>query len=920
MTDQEQPRRFWWLEIGCLLLVIAAALHSSNRSIGGGDTWVAMANGRYTMGPWAKNDPGRTWQMEFLDLFGMHLTQKDYMGAKTRDYVPGDKEKIGWVNQNWLTHVQFFLMREHWGENSIVLFKFLQSIATALLAYWTARLLGAHPALAAAAVAFGMLLSRSFNDLRPNQSTIFYAAAMLTVLAYWRQSRKPAVMLWLIPILLLWTNIHGGFIYAIMIFAVMLAGHFIPYFLRRYSVIAVILGFLACLVLLFQAAVIPKDKLESLAEVYQNWRIAACLAVAGIVIVLILLFARLGRLRDYSYVTVSRRHLCWLLSGGAMTILIPGLCSPFGWENVVHPLLVAIGKEGAKWRNVVEWRPIWDPDGFGNNYPYCWFLGIFAVLAFAWMILFLRRPQETLGRRRRGGEEPPAFWWPQLDLAFIGVIVITMIMSIKSRRFIFLGGVILAPFMAQLASDIGKMIYLKLRQRHQQELALTPLPQGLRTFLATIVWIAAAAIAVVFAACMHDVYYRPAADGLNLSVFRRMVGIPAQPVEAIKFFDLNKLEGVVFNEWVNGGFITFFQTPQPENGQVLCKVHMDGRAQAAYDLDHFLRWNLLKVALPRGNPDVRNKLFDLGRQFSIDSQDPLFYRKLIDIAYQNQALARQLEQMAGYDPKLYCEFQRRQLQALITKWGFKADDPDLYHKLVARALAGFKAYPLDDIDNRLKDYKSLAVLAPADAALYDAFLQAEDITVVLLDEKKGSSYSTVELLNNLPNWRLYYLDDRNCIYIRGDGVHNQALWNAPDNAVYADETARLISQGVMKCFNVDPVVNRQGLQLLFQADFDGYIPRVYDTAFETGLRLGMVKETQAYFEKRRDKFKQRLDAGEPLGRSDTFANLLHSAMVLERLAQLQRDSARAKLYRDEFNTYKNAHETFMNSLKEGLLW
>ena len=228
----KSKNRLLWL--GCLVLVIVAALQSANRSVGGGDTWVAMANGRYTMGPWAAEQENRTVQMKVLDWFGIHMTKQDYMGAMTRDYIPGDETEFGWVNQNWLTHVMFYNMREAWGENSIVVYKLIQAILTALFAFWAARKLGAHPILAAATVVFGMLLSRSFIDLRPNQSTIFYAAAMMLVLAHWIKGR-PRAILWLIPIMIMWSNVHGGFIYALMVLAVVLAGHAVQNYLPRYG-------------------------------------------------------------------------------------------------------------------------------------------------------------------------------------------------------------------------------------------------------------------------------------------------------------------------------------------------------------------------------------------------------------------------------------------------------------------------------------------------------------------------------------------------------------------------------------------------------------------------------------------------------------------------------------------------------------
>ncbi|MCK4628387.1 MAG: hypothetical protein KAT56_05250, partial [Sedimentisphaerales bacterium] len=97
-----------WVWVGCVLLVIAAGLHSADEIVGGGDTWVAMECGRFTVGPWAMNHPGRTWQMRLLDKFGIHITNKDPYSAASRSYIPGDHENFGWVNQNWLTHVIFY--------------------------------------------------------------------------------------------------------------------------------------------------------------------------------------------------------------------------------------------------------------------------------------------------------------------------------------------------------------------------------------------------------------------------------------------------------------------------------------------------------------------------------------------------------------------------------------------------------------------------------------------------------------------------------------------------------------------------------------------------------------------------------------------------------------------------------------------
>jgi hypothetical protein len=101
--------------------------------------------------------------------------------------------------------------------------------------------------------------------------------------------------------------------------------------------------------------------------------------------------------------------------------------------------------------------------------------------------------------------------------------------------------------------------------------------------------LAAAVLTGVFVAAVRDIYYRPPLDGQAYSVFRRMVGIGDQPVAAMQFLRANQPSGVVFNEWTHGGFVAFHQAPDPTTGSPPCKLFMDGRAQAAYDLGQYER-------------------------------------------------------------------------------------------------------------------------------------------------------------------------------------------------------------------------------------------------------------------------------------------------------------------------------------------
>ena len=522
-----------WIWLGCVLFVIAAALHSADESIGGGDTWVALACGRYQLGDWPRGpvqQSDRSWQMRLLDKFAVHITWHDPFGARTRPYNPQNKEDVGWVNQNWLTHTLFYQMKTAWGENSIVVYKFVQAVLTALFTYGAARALGAHPLLSAGAAAFGILLSRSFVDLRPNVSSILFAAIMIMLLAYWKKGSSWALA-GMFPVMVIWANVHGGFIYAIMIFALMLA-----------------------------------------ANLFQKF---------------------LGSLHLQSVFQVRIRDVMFLAAAAGMVLITPAVFSPFGFENLAHPFIIAAGAEGKLWREVIEWRPIWDTSGFGHAAPYVWFLSILGAVFLTWWVLFFCKPHLPQARGRRHRKVVEQIPWPKIDLAQLAVMGITFYMSVQSRRFIFLGGVVLSPYLAAHLQEIANMLQILRAHKQKLPLQLNPLPRIFAWLALAASLIATAIMGWVFYHSVCEIYYT--GDAKEMSMFRKMVGITDQPVEAVKYFDALKLKGLVFNEWTQGGFVAFGQTPDPQTGEPPCKVFMDGRAQAAYTLQHYQHWKLLNA-------------------------------------------------------------------------------------------------------------------------------------------------------------------------------------------------------------------------------------------------------------------------------------------------------------------------------------
>ena len=595
-----------WIWIGCIVLVLVAALHSASKSVGGGDTWVAMACGRFTLGSWAKEHTDRTWQMKVLDWFGIHTTWHDPFGARTRRYNPDNKEEIGWVNQNWLTQVLFYKMKTSFdgdpyqpqkGEILIVIYKFVQAILTALFVYWAARVLGAHPLLAASAVAFGMLLSRSFIDLRPNVSSIFFAAIMILLISYWKKGRHWALAA-MLPVMIFWSNVHGGFIYAIMIFGILLIGHVIQNYAGKANYAFLLLGLLVVIVLLLSGAetlqedwkdadqlcrdseniirergnILPKNDLEAIQRqvsffstkantlrAYQIAGVTSAFALLGIIVFSLL---RFSQIKPDSFYRAGKRGLKFIGAATGIVVLSPVIFSPFGLENLIHPLIIATGKEGKQWREVVEWKPIWDPQGFGNEGPYQIFLLLFALASVAWLILYFLKPRiPEVPLRRKKPKSMESFYWPKIDLAQIAVIAVTLTMSVKSRRFIFLGGVILAPFLAAMIQEIIHMVRILYYQRNTMPLQLMPMLKPMALICAVLTLVPTAIIGWEFHQYMDQTYHYKdvlfAKKEPLQTIFRRMVGISDQPVSAMQFFNQHQFQGVMYNEWTHGGFVSF---------------------------------------------------------------------------------------------------------------------------------------------------------------------------------------------------------------------------------------------------------------------------------------------------------------------------------------------------------------------------
>lgn len=173
-----------------LFLILVGGIWSASRCTSSGDLWVALGCGRYVL----------SHGVTSIDPFSFNSP-------------PGM-----WVNQNWLSHVLFTLLHRATGLTGLGIWKILVCMAIVGLAASTARRLGASMALSTLSAVAMALIGKSFFDIRPNMHTILLAAVLIRWLAglHDRSARKywPAVAL-----LVLWSNLHGGFLFGVVAMA-----------------------------------------------------------------------------------------------------------------------------------------------------------------------------------------------------------------------------------------------------------------------------------------------------------------------------------------------------------------------------------------------------------------------------------------------------------------------------------------------------------------------------------------------------------------------------------------------------------------------------------------------------------------------------------------------------------------------------
>lgn len=171
---------------------------------------------------------GSGWSVLLADGdTGWHIRTGQYIldtrSVPTQDLFSFSKAGQPWFAWEWLADVAFALLDRAWGLKGVVAFTGLTlSLAVTLLFRYT-RWRGANVLAALFATLLAAGASTVHYLARPHIFTLLGLTVTLWILE--RDQRRPTQAIWwLVPVMALWANLHGGFLAGMVCLALVAAG------------------------------------------------------------------------------------------------------------------------------------------------------------------------------------------------------------------------------------------------------------------------------------------------------------------------------------------------------------------------------------------------------------------------------------------------------------------------------------------------------------------------------------------------------------------------------------------------------------------------------------------------------------------------------------------------------------------------
>ena len=555
----------WPMIIGWAAMLIFA-FHACTHMVAAGDTWVAMACGRHfvnhgvdTVEPFSANSHKAGPTAEEIKTWPKWAqTITKIVGLETVRYW----HPTGWVNQNWLTHVIFYKLTTMLGSeqapyfDALILWKFAIYILAAVCLYVTMRIYGVNRAIAVVFVCFALFIGRSFFDVRPAGFSNLLVAVYMLVLALAVYRNKLYVWL-LVPLVVFWCNVHGGYVYAFIMLVPFVVWHAIMNLPRRWTIAAysilmwmalygmsnrflhheyltpvavwqdwafylvgiAVAGsilltwsrhgndqglvafhvtvscvlFLLLLIQFFPGVSYTLGGREQ--EVLSSYITTSLLSYVGVFAFAMVLGAVVGFLREKMVRTMTPRAILHTIGAGAAAFVAMVIFNPFHLTNLTHTFEISVSKHAERWRDVHEWHRAFDwSNPVGTAVPFLVMYILAWLILLAWVIVYVRMTRATVQPVKKRVKAPEeSYPWPKVDLAMLAIAAMTIYMAIRSRRFIPIAAFAACPVLALLVDHVIRGVATLVTFSPSKGLQAVALPEEARRYA-----IIAGAVAVAY--------------------------------------------------------------------------------------------------------------------------------------------------------------------------------------------------------------------------------------------------------------------------------------------------------------------------------------------------------------------------------------------------------------------------------------
>jgi hypothetical protein len=125
-------------------------------------------------------------------------------------YIP---TKELWVYHEWLTGVLFYPVYKWTGETGLQLLRYAIILMTVSLVFFTAKKRGSKP-IPTIIILFLTVnaLTYGYSPVRAQVFTYLFFALSIYILERCKKEQTFALLWWLLPVYLIWCNVHGGFL------------------------------------------------------------------------------------------------------------------------------------------------------------------------------------------------------------------------------------------------------------------------------------------------------------------------------------------------------------------------------------------------------------------------------------------------------------------------------------------------------------------------------------------------------------------------------------------------------------------------------------------------------------------------------------------------------------------------------------